>query len=184
MSTPSSMPTEAECALLQALHKQLTEGYLVDAPTLQLIRDHVTTETQAWRECAQRVDAKMLTEQADHNKTVDKLIAANALIARLRQALVQHIAWYETPTGDQPDALLRLNAVIREALAATPETAFKELQYLRTAVLGGVDMGVITRAWIMVYGDHFSSESIREYTEAERAFLDAAVKAGVKWESP
>lgn len=43
--------------------------------------------SRQWMKCAKAVDLKMLAEQADHNKTVDKLIAANATINQLTDAL-------------------------------------------------------------------------------------------------
>lgn len=44
-----------------------------DADIARLLKDR-----DEWRGCAERADAKMLDEQADHNKTVDRLIACKA----------------------------------------------------------------------------------------------------------
>ena len=49
--------------------------------------ERLTKKCDEWKACAERVDARMLHEQSDHNKTVDRLIAARALNDRLAGAL-------------------------------------------------------------------------------------------------
>ena len=50
--------------------------------------ERLTKKCDEWKACAERVDARMLHEQSDHNKTVDRLIAARALNDRLAGALM------------------------------------------------------------------------------------------------
>jgi len=44
-------------------------------------------ERDMWKSCAERTDAKMLHEQSDHNKTVERLIVVKAENAALREQL-------------------------------------------------------------------------------------------------
>ena len=47
--------------------------------------ERLTKERDDWAACAKRTDAKMLHEQADHNKTVDRLIECRAALAAAQQ---------------------------------------------------------------------------------------------------
>ena len=70
---PSSFSVTAEFARTLELR---CNSLMEDVEILRKSRDE-------WRGCAERTDAKMLHEQADHNKTVDRLLEARTCIATL-----------------------------------------------------------------------------------------------------
>jgi len=57
--------------------------------------ERLTKERDDWAACAKRTDAKMLHEQADHNKTVDRLIECRAELAAAQEDTEQVNKWFK-----------------------------------------------------------------------------------------
>lgn len=73
-----------------------------------------------WRAIAERLDAKVLAEQRDHNLTVDRLIAAKERIATLEAALKDVILSPMAPFDSYQATLERAQRRAKEALGAQP----------------------------------------------------------------
>jgi len=103
-------------------------------------------ERDEWRACAERTDSKMLHEQEDHNKTVNKLIAVSADNAALREQVAQlrdtaelaagicdemiSTAWHED-SDINGTTFKELEESAAKSLALTPKGLASELQALR-----------------------------------------------------
>lgn len=91
---PDAVKRAVERLTDHAFHERMTEPIrpadlrLVLARLEELERDkeRLIKERDEWEGCAKRTDAKMLHEQRDHNKTVDRLISAERRVATLREA--------------------------------------------------------------------------------------------------
>lgn len=73
-------PTDRPLMLARELERELAD-IKAERDQLRAEVERLTKERDDWAACAKRTDAKMLHEQADHNKTVDRLIECRAALA-------------------------------------------------------------------------------------------------------
>jgi hypothetical protein len=129
-----TQPTEAHFELAKNIlfARDVSGRSMTAQMVVQLIADSEARAVEAWKNCAQKVDAKMLAEQADHNKTVDRLIEAKAALTAerervrvLREALAALLGdeWRMSCDWGPSSEREPITEEARSALAATKEGA-------------------------------------------------------------